>query len=82
MANYTQYASRMFKFKAEHATSSQLLSRQKSTNNLERDETYIPPTRKDFKLPDGKIAVKMDYTEILEETPAFTLFKMFVRQFL
>ena len=55
---------------------------QKSTNNLERDETYIPPTRKDFKLPDGKIAVKMDYTEVLEETPAFTLFKMFVRQFL
>ena len=55
---------------------------QKSTNNLERDETYIPPTRKDFKLPDGKIAVKMDYAEVLEETPAFTLFKMFVRQFL
>ena len=71
----------MFKFKAEHATSSQLF-RQKSTNNLERDETYVPPTRKDFKLPDGKIAVKMDYTEVLEETPAFTLFKMFVRQFL
>jgi len=81
MANYTQLTSRMFKFKAEHATSSQL-SCQKSTNNLERDETYIPPTRKDFKLPDGKIAVKMDYTEVLEETPAFTLFKMFVRQFL
>ena len=58
------------------------LSRQKSTNSLERDETYIPPTRKDFKLPDGKIAVRMDYTEVLEETPAFTLFKMFVRQFL
>ncbi|KAF8880792.1 fatty acid desaturase-domain-containing protein [Infundibulicybe gibba] len=53
----------------------------KSTNNLERDETYIPPTRKDFKLPDGRVAVRMDYAEILEETPAFTLFKMFVRQF-
>ena len=64
------------------STISRLLSWQKSTNNLERDETYIPPTRKDFKLPDGKIAVKMDYTEVLEETPAFTLFKMFVRQFL
>ena len=24
----------------------------------------------------------MDYAEILEETPSFTLFKMFVRQFL
>ena len=81
MADYTQYTSRMFEFNADHATSSQL-PRQKSTNNLERDETYIPPTRKDFKLPDGKIAVRMDYTEVLEETPAFTLFKMFVRQFL
>jgi len=49
---------------------------------LERDETYIPPTRKDFKLPDGKVAVKMDYEDVLEEAPAFTLFKMFMRQFL
>jgi hypothetical protein len=81
MADYTQYTSRMFKFKQRMPRSHSYL-RQKSTNNLERDETYIPPTRKDFKLPDGKIAVKMDYTEVLEETPAFTLFKMFVRQFL
>ncbi|KAG6896788.1 hypothetical protein C0992_006061 [Termitomyces sp. T32_za158] len=48
----------------------------------ERDETYVPPTRQDFKLPDGKVAVRMDYTEILEETPAFTLFKLLIRQFL
>uniref|UniRef100_A0A8H7XQN3 Fatty acid desaturase domain-containing protein n=1 Tax=Psilocybe cubensis TaxID=181762 RepID=A0A8H7XQN3_PSICU len=54
----------------------------KSTNNIERDETYVPMTRKDFKLPSGEIAVKMDYKELLEETPAYTLFKMFVRQFL
>lgn len=53
----------------------------KTTNNIERDETYIPPTRKDFKLPDGKIATRMDYAQVLEETPAFTLFKLFVRQF-
>ncbi|KAF8148409.1 fatty acid desaturase-domain-containing protein [Crassisporium funariophilum] len=53
----------------------------KSTNNLDRDETYIPPTRKEFPLPDGKVAVRMDYMEVLEETPAFTLFKIFVRQF-
>ncbi|KAF9078312.1 fatty acid desaturase-domain-containing protein [Rhodocollybia butyracea] len=53
----------------------------KSTQSVERDETYMPFTRRDFKLPDGKVAVKMDYTEILEETPAFTLFKLFVRQF-
>jgi len=79
MAYYTQYTSRTFKFKQNLPRAHS--SRQKSTNNLDRDETYIPPTRKDFKLPDGKIAVKMDYTEVLEETPAFTLFKMFVRQF-
>ncbi|EPQ51969.1 hypothetical protein GLOTRDRAFT_108012 [Gloeophyllum trabeum ATCC 11539] len=54
----------------------------KSTNNLERDETYIPPTRKDLKLPDGKVAVKMDYKDIIEETPAYTLFKLVVRQLL
>ncbi|KAL0946314.1 hypothetical protein HGRIS_012555 [Hohenbuehelia grisea] len=54
----------------------------KSTNNLERDETYIPPTRKDFKLPEGKVAVRMDYKEIIEETPGFTLFKLVMRQFL
>ncbi|KZT22915.1 hypothetical protein NEOLEDRAFT_1070416 [Neolentinus lepideus HHB14362 ss-1] len=54
----------------------------KSTNNLERDETYIPPTRKDLKLPDGKVAVKMDYKEIIEETPAYTLFKLVMRQLL
>ncbi|KAF5362446.1 hypothetical protein D9756_002419 [Leucocoprinus leucothites] len=57
-------------------------SHHKSTNNLERDETYIPPTRKSLKLPDGRVAVRMDYADILEETPAFTLFKLFIRQFL
>ncbi|KAG6872663.1 hypothetical protein C0995_007858 [Termitomyces sp. Mi166 len=50
-------------------------------NAPQRDETYIPPTRQDFKLPDGKVAVRMDYAEVLEETPAFTLFKLFIRQF-
>ncbi|TFK31519.1 fatty acid desaturase-domain-containing protein [Crucibulum laeve] len=65
-----------FAWRATHHT------HHKSTNNIERDETYIPPTRKDFKLPDGKVAVRMDYAEVLEETPAFTLFKLAVRQFL
>ncbi|TFK71132.1 hypothetical protein BDN72DRAFT_838056 [Pluteus cervinus] len=53
----------------------------KSTNNLERDETYHPPSRKDLKLADGEVMVRMDYAEILEETPAFTLFKLCIRQF-
>ncbi|KAF8888935.1 fatty acid desaturase-domain-containing protein [Gymnopilus junonius] len=53
----------------------------KSTNNIDRDETYVPQTRQDFKLPDDKVTVRMDYAHILEETPAYTLFKLFVRQF-
>ncbi|PFH53489.1 hypothetical protein AMATHDRAFT_54590 [Amanita thiersii Skay4041] len=53
----------------------------KATNHLDRDETYIPPTRKDLKLPDGRVAVRMDYVQALEDTPAYILFKLFVRQF-
>jgi hypothetical protein len=55
---------------------------QKATNSLERDETYMPPTRKDLKLPDGRVAVRLDYVQALEDTPMYTLFKLFVRQFL
>ena len=40
-------------------------------------------SRSDFKgLPAADHATKMDYKEILEETPGFTLFKMVIRQFL
>ncbi|KAF7439851.1 hypothetical protein PC9H_000188 [Pleurotus ostreatus] len=53
----------------------------KATNHLDREETHYPATRRTFNLPHGRVAVKMDYQEILEETPAFTLFKMFMRQF-
>ncbi|KAF9463198.1 fatty acid desaturase-domain-containing protein [Collybia nuda] len=75
MALHTSILTPFYAWRATHR------SHHKATNNLERDETYIPPTRKDFKLPDGKVAVRMDYTDVLEETPAFTLFKLFVRQF-
>ncbi|KAG5653713.1 hypothetical protein H0H81_011117 [Sphagnurus paluster] len=73
---HTSVLTPFYAWRATHRT------HHKSTNNIERDETYIPPTRNDLKLPDGKVAVRMDYAEVLEETPAFTLFKMFVRQFL
>ena len=39
-------------------------------------------TRKDLKLPDAAHATKFDYNELIEETPAYTLFKMVIRQFL
>ncbi|KAI0717854.1 fatty acid desaturase-domain-containing protein [Cerioporus squamosus] len=55
----------------------------KGTNHLARDETYHPMSRSDFKkLPDAAYATKMDYKELLEETPLYTLFKMVIRQFL
>ncbi|KIY43723.1 hypothetical protein FISHEDRAFT_53632 [Fistulina hepatica ATCC 64428] len=53
----------------------------KGTNHMDRDETYVPFTRKSFALPNSKIAVRMDYTEVLEDTPLYTLFKLFIRQF-
>ncbi|KAG6819628.1 hypothetical protein H0H93_010048 [Arthromyces matolae] len=73
---HTSVLTPYFAWRATHQTHHKL------TNNVDRDETYIPRTRKDFKLPDAKVAVRMDYVEILEETPAFTLFKLFIRQFL
>ncbi|KAJ7080443.1 fatty acid desaturase-domain-containing protein [Mycena epipterygia] len=54
----------------------------KATNNLDRDETYLPPTRSDLHLPDTEVAAPADYIHALGETPAFTLFKLVVRQFL
>ncbi|KAJ7627969.1 fatty acid desaturase-domain-containing protein [Mycena polygramma] len=53
----------------------------KATNHIERDETYLPPTRSDFHLPAPEDAAPADYMDALGETPAFTLFKLFIRQF-
>ncbi|KAL1745453.1 fatty acid desaturase-domain-containing protein [Schizophyllum fasciatum] len=65
-----------------HAWRATHRSHHKHTNSMENDETYHPVTRRELALPDARIAVKMDYAEVLEDTPAFTLFKLFVRQFL
>ncbi|KAJ6481547.1 fatty acid desaturase-domain-containing protein [Mycena vitilis] len=54
----------------------------KATNHIGRDETYLPPTRSDFHLPAPENATPTDYIDALGETPAFTLFKLVVRQFL
>ncbi|KAJ6562236.1 fatty acid desaturase-domain-containing protein [Mycena capillaripes] len=53
----------------------------KATNHLDRDETYLPPLRSDFHLPAPEVAGPADYMDALAETPAFTLFKLVVRQF-
>ncbi|KZT01329.1 uncharacterized protein LAESUDRAFT_745453 [Laetiporus sulphureus 93-53] len=57
-------------------------SHHKGTNSLARDETYHPPSREDFHLPEEHIARPMDYHELVEETPLYTLYKMLIRQFL
>ncbi|KAJ7164341.1 fatty acid desaturase-domain-containing protein [Mycena filopes] len=54
----------------------------KATNHLDRDETYLPPTRSDLHLPALGVATPTDYMDALGETPAFTLFRLLVRQFL
>ncbi|KAK7678562.1 hypothetical protein QCA50_018434 [Cerrena zonata] len=54
----------------------------KGTNHLAHDETYHPFTRTDLKLPPPEKATRMHYKEMIEETPAFTTFKLVVRQFI
>ncbi|CCM05407.1 uncharacterized protein FIBRA_07624 [Fibroporia radiculosa] len=54
----------------------------KGTNHLDRDETYHPATRDDLQLPPEHLAKFMDYEELVEETPLFTMYKMVLRQFL
>jgi len=53
---------------------------QKAANSMERDENYVPYTRNEFNLPDGKTATKADYAEVFEETPLYTLTRMFIMQ--
>ncbi|KAJ7088570.1 hypothetical protein C8R43DRAFT_1142248 [Mycena crocata] len=54
----------------------------KATNNLDRDETYLPPTRSDLQLPCVESASPADYMIALGEMPASTLCNLVVRQFL
>ncbi|KAG2003676.1 delta-12-fatty acid desaturase [Coprinopsis cinerea AmutBmut pab1-1] len=52
----------------------------KATSSMERDENYVPYTRSKYNLPDETKATKADYEEIFEETPLWTLWRMFVMQ--
>jgi len=52
----------------------------KATASVERDENYVPYTRKDFNLPDAKKARKSDYADVFEETPIFTFGRMLIMQ--
>ncbi|EPT03337.1 hypothetical protein FOMPIDRAFT_1046891 [Fomitopsis schrenkii] len=57
-------------------------SHHKGTNNWDRDETYHPQTREEYGLPSEEKATVLDYREMVEETPLYTLRKMVLRQFL
>ncbi|KAL0060555.1 hypothetical protein AAF712_012675 [Marasmius tenuissimus] len=52
----------------------------KATVSMERDVNYVPPTRSSFKLPPEPEARSRDYHEIFEETPIYTLYRMFLMQ--
>lgn len=49
---------------------------------MERDENYVPHTRAKYKLPDQKLATKIDYSEAFEESPIATVYRLFIQQFL
>ncbi|KAF7761477.1 hypothetical protein Agabi119p4_9469 [Agaricus bisporus var. burnettii] len=53
----------------------------KATSSIERDENYVPYTRTAYNLPDQKSATKIDYSEVFEETPIMTIYRLFIQQF-
>ena len=52
----------------------------KATGSIERDENFVPATRTDLKLKDATKVTKQDYREMFEETPIFTLVRIFFMQ--
>ncbi|KAH9941308.1 fatty acid desaturase-domain-containing protein [Epithele typhae] len=63
-----------FAWKASHN------AHHKAVNSVERDENYVPALRSEFSLPPPKRATTADYAEVFEETPLFTMVRMFVMQ--
>lgn len=47
---------------------------------MERDENYVPYTRSEYNLPEEKKATKADYAEVFEDTPLYTMIRMFIMQ--
>ena len=52
----------------------------KATGSIERDENFVPRTRTDYGLPPIDKAHYLDYHDIFEETPIYTLFRMLLMQ--
>ena len=53
---------------------------QKAVNSVERDENYVPHERGHYGLPAAKTAKPRDYAEVFEETPIYTIVRVFVMQ--
>ncbi|KAF8312275.1 hypothetical protein DL93DRAFT_1332737 [Clavulina sp. PMI_390] len=49
----------------------------KNTGSMERDENYIPKTRKQRGLPPKETMSRVDYLELLDDTPIMTLWRLF-----
>ncbi|KAF7308817.1 Delta-12 fatty acid desaturase [Mycena kentingensis (nom. inval.)] len=54
----------------------------KATMSVERDENYVPRTRRDFNLPDESTAQPIDYHDIFEDAPFYTLLRILIMQLL
>lgn len=58
-----------------------LIGHQKGIASIERDENFVPATRSEY-IRSHTSTIKTDYTDMLEETPLYTLYSMFIMQIL
>jgi len=63
-----------FAWKASHN------AHHKAVGSIERDENYVPYSRSDYSLPPQERAHRADYSEMFEETPIVTLWRMILMQ--
>ncbi|KAI0080451.1 hypothetical protein K474DRAFT_256833 [Panus rudis PR-1116 ss-1] len=63
-----------FAWKASHN------AHHKATGSIERDENYVPHQRSHYKLPPDHQIHRMDYMEVFDDTPIFTLGRLIVMQ--
>ncbi|KAI0088627.1 delta-12 fatty acid desaturase protein [Irpex rosettiformis] len=57
------------------------LRHHKHNGSLEMDEAFVPYTRSDLRLPPKQECTKEIYKEAIEDSPLFSLWRLFVMQF-
>lgn len=55
---------------------------QNAANSVERDENFVPRLRSDYSLPPKGASQPLNYREVFEETPLYTLGRMLAMQLL